>query len=203
MLRELPPHQAANERYVAFQKKPAPNNERVSCYTVFMFMSAVIVFALLAAAYLLARPVVRGAIFFPTSNRNIEAMMNMISLRRDGRIADLGSGDGRVLIACARQGIRAEGFEINPILVFLSRRRIRNAHMEHLATVHWKSFWRADLSAFNAIFVYGIPRIMGGLQKKLSRELRPGAKVVSNVFPFPEWTPIAQRGKVYLYKIEL
>ena len=167
-----------------------------------MLVSAAIILILLIAIYLLARPVVRGAIFFPTSDRNVEAVMNMVSLRRGDRIADLGSGDGRILIACANRGIRAEGYEINPILVFLSRRRIHNARMEHLAIVHWKSFWRADLSSFNAIFVYGIPRIMGGLQKKLSRELQPETKIVSNVFPFPKWTPIVQRGKVYLYKIK-
>jgi len=165
-------------------------------------IGVIFVLVLLVAIYLLARPVTRGAIFFPTSNRNAEIMLDLASLRRGDAITDLGSGDGRILIACARRGIRAEGYEINPILVFLSRRRIRRAGLEHLALVHWKSFWQADLSPFHAVFVYGMPRIMNGLQKKLERELRPGTKVVSNVFPFPAWTPAATREKVYLYKIE-
>jgi precorrin-6B methylase 2 len=167
-----------------------------------MFVSAITIVILLAAIYLLARPVVRGAIFFPTNTRSVEVMLGMASLRRGDRIADLGSGDGRIVIACAQRGICAEGYEINPILVFLSRRRVRRAGLEHLATIHWKSFWRADLAPFNAIFVYGMPRIMSGLQKKLERELQPETKIVSNIFPFPGWTPVATRGKVYLYKIE-
>jgi hypothetical protein len=42
---------------------------------------------------------------------------------------------------------------------------------------------------------------MNGLRNKLERELRSGAKVVSNVFPFPGWTPVVEREKVYLYEM--
>jgi cyclopropane fatty-acyl-phospholipid synthase-like methyltransferase len=168
-----------------------------------MLVSVIVILILLAAIYLLARPVIRGAIFFPTSRRNVEVMLDMASLREGARIADLGSGDGRILIACARRGMRAEGYEINPILVFRSRWAIRKAGFQDLAVVHWKSFWRADLAPFDAIFVYGIPYIMGGLRNKLERELRPGVKVVSHVFSFPEWTPAMkhEHEKVYLYEI--
>ena len=168
-----------------------------------MLTSIIAIFILLAAIYLLARPVVRGAMFFPANMRNVEIMVDLASLRPGDRIADLGSGDGRILIACARRGIRAEGYEINPVLVYLSRRAIRLAGLEDFATVHWRSFWRADLASFDAIFVYGIPYIMADLRKKLERELRPGAKVISHVFPFPEWIPAAKNKneKTYLYEI--
>ena len=140
-----------------------------------MLVSAISIILLLAAIYLLARPLMHGAIFFPTSTRNVEMMLGMASLHGGERIADLGSGDGRIVIACARHGIHAEGYEINPILVYSSRRAIRRAGLEKLATVHWKSFWRADLAPFDAIFVYGIPYIMADLRKKLEHELRPGS----------------------------
>jgi hypothetical protein len=166
-----------------------------------MAADIIVILVFLAAIYLLARPIVRGAMFFPASIRNIDIMLNIASLQPGDRIADLGSGDGRIVIACARQGIRADGYEINPILVLLSRRRIRQSGVEGLAAIHWKSFWRADLSPFDAIFVYGIPYVMNGLRNKLERELRSGAKVVSNVFPFPGWTPVVEREKVYLYEM--
>jgi precorrin-6B methylase 2 len=166
-----------------------------------MLINVVVILVLIAAIYLLARPVVRGAMFFPTSVRNVEVMVDIASLRRDDRIVDLGSGDGRILIACAERGIHAEGYEINPILVLLSRSAIRRAGLRELATVHWKSFWRVDLAPFNAIFIYGMPRFMGDLQKKFERELRPGTKIVANISPLPGWKPAAEREKVYLYKI--
>ena len=170
-----------------------------------MLVSVIVIIMLLAAIYLLGRPLMRGAIFFPTSNHNVEVMLAMASLHHGDRIADLGSGDGRILIACARKGIRAEGYEINPMLVYRSRRVIRRAGLENLATVRWKSFWRADLAPFDAVFVYGIPYIMDGLRKKLEHELRPGTKVISHVFSFFGWTPVAKREqeKIYLYEIGL
>ena len=164
-----------------------------------MVVVAFSVLFLLAVIYLLVRPIVHGAIFFTSSIHNIDLMLGVASLRPSDRVADLGSGDGRIVIACARQGVRAEGYEINPLLVLLSRRAIRRAGVQQLATVHWKSFWRADLAPFNAVFVYGIPYIMNGLQKKLEQELRPGAKVISNIYSFHGWTPAEKRGGVYLY----
>jgi precorrin-6B methylase 2 len=162
----------------------------------------IFVIVLLVAAYLLIRPVVRGAIFFTSSDRNVDVMLDMALLHPGDHIVDLGSGDGRIVIACARRGIRAEGYEINPILIVLSRRAIRKAGVQKLAVVRWKSFWRADLTPFDAIFVYGTSRIMNDLRKKLERELRSGTKVLSNVFSFHGWTPIAKRDGVYLYKRE-
>jgi precorrin-6B methylase 2 len=159
------------------------------------------IFVLLVVIYLLGRPIVRGAIYFPTSHVQVDLMIRMASLKRGDVMADLGSGDGRMIIACARQGIRAEGYEINPLLVFFSRRDIRRAGLQDLATVRWKSLWRADLAPCDAVFVYGIPYIMDGLRQKLERELRPGAKVVSNTFPFPDWAPLTTENKIYLYSI--
>jgi precorrin-6B methylase 2 len=167
-----------------------------------MLVSVITVVVLLVIIYLLARPVIRGAIFFPATGHNVDIMMNMAKLHSGDRVVDLGSGDGRIVIACAREGIRAEGYEINPILVLLSRRRIRQAGLKGLAKVYWKSFWRVDLSPFDTVFVYGIPYIMHGLQGKLLRELRPGAKVISNIFLFPGWAPLAKQEKVFLYQIE-
>jgi cyclopropane fatty-acyl-phospholipid synthase-like methyltransferase len=166
-----------------------------------MLFHVITILILLAVLYLLARPVVRGAIFFPTNTESVEIMLDLAELHPCDRVVDLGSGDGRILIACARRGIRAEGYEINPILVLRSCRRIRRAGLENFAKVHWKSFWRVNLARYDAIFMFGIPRIMGGLRKKFEHELHPGTKVVAYVFPFAEWTPLARRGKVYLYEI--
>ena len=163
-----------------------------------MLINVVVILILLAVIYLLARPVVRGAMFFPTSVRNTEVMVDIALLHHDDRIVDLGSGDGRILIACAERGIRARRIQINPVLVLFSRAAIRRAKLENLAVVHWKSFWGVDLAPFNAIFIYGMPRFMGDLRKKLERELRPGTKIVANISPFPGWKPAVEQVKKYI-----
>lgn len=115
------------------------------------------------------------------------------------KAADLGSGDGRLLIALAKEGIEAHGYEINPFLVWLSRKNIKEAGLEGRTFVHWKNFWKEDMSKFNLVAIYCITTTMGKLEKKLRKELKPGAKVVSNYFVFPSWPHSKKENNIYLY----
>jgi precorrin-6B methylase 2 len=161
---------------------------------------------LLVLIYLLGRPIVHGAIYFPTSPRAIREMLKLADPKPGERVVDLGSGDGRILIAFAERGATAVGYEINPLLVRQSQRAIARAGFPANASdtaggavVYWESFWRADLSQFDTVIVYGIPYVMRDLQRKLERELRPGTKIISNAFKLPEWTPVASERKIFLY----
>jgi precorrin-6B methylase 2 len=152
---------------------------------------------LLLVIYFLGRPIIRGAIYFPTSSRSVEIMLRLADVKAGDKLVDLGSGDGRILIAAAQAGAEAVGYEINPILVRRSRRAIARAGVH--AIVHWEDFWRINFSQFDVVIVYGIPYIMKDLQRKLERELRPGTKIISNAFAFPGWEPMAQERKIMLY----
>ena len=85
---------------------------------------------LLTGIYLL----VQGAIYVPSRREAIEAMLYLAKVRRGERAADLGSGDGRVMAAFAGKGAFIDGFEVNPLLVWRSRNKIKklgNAAGEH------------------------------------------------------------------------
>ena len=151
--------------------------------------------------YFLLRPIIRGAVYFPTKPRSVDIMIELSGVRPGQKIADIGSGDGRILIAFAEKGIEAHGYEINPLLVWRSRQAIRRARLENRAFVHWKDFWRVNFSGFDAIIVYGMTHIMDGLENKLGKEVRPGTAVVSNIYQFPHWKPVAQKEKIYLYRV--
>lgn len=169
---------------------------------IILFISEIFALAvLLVIIYFIARPMVHGAIYFPTSTRNIETIVRLAQIKPGQKIVDLGSGDGRILIALARAGAIAIGYEINPALVRSSRRAIARAGLSKNVTVHWKSFWRADLSQYDTVVVYGIPYIMNKLSKKMERELKPGTKIVSNIYSFHRWKPVAKDGEVYLYEV--
>lgn len=155
--------------------------------------------ALVIVLYFLARPILFGAVYYPTKWDCVEAMVRIARVRPGERMADVGSGDGRILIAFAKAGAEAHGFEINPYLVWRSRRAIRRARLEGKAFVHWRSFWRVDLAPFDVVVVYGIPYIMASLARKFVRELAPGSRVISNVFAFPRWRPIEKQGDLSLY----
>jgi len=165
----------------------------VACLVELLF----VVYALFALA-----SVIRGAPYVPTTDERLRNAIKLIAIKPGMRVADLGSGDGKVLVALARLGCIAHGFEINPLLVFLSRLRIRKAGLGDKATVFYKSFWSQDLSSYDLVFVYGITYIMKELSKKLRRELKPGSMVLSIIFPIPNWECEDTYGKIYLYQKE-
>ncbi len=145
--------------------------------------------------YLLLRPVTRGAPYFTTKPGSVDAILRLAHAGPHNKVADLGSGDGRILIAFAERGVESHGFEINPLLVWLSRRRISRAGLAGKAFVHWESFWKADLSGFDIVVVYGITHIMKKLEEKLEKELKPGAESNFQHLPIPRVEVRCGRGK--------
>ncbi len=166
-----------------------------------MALLAIGLVILLCILYLLVRPIIRGAIYFPTREEDIKTVIRLVGANPGNKLADIGSGDGRIIIAFAKQGIESHGYEINPLLVWQTKRKIRDEHFEHKAFVHWKSFWKTDFSKFDVITVYGFPRIMVPLGEKLKKELRPGTKIISNIYRFPQFVPAKTEGKIYLYVV--
>jgi precorrin-6B methylase 2 len=147
-------------------------------------------------------PILRGAPFVPIQKERVEKAIELLELKPGQKIVDLGSGDGRILIFCAKKGTKAIGFEINPFLVWKANSNIKKAGLENLAQAQWRNFWWQDLSSFDVVFVYGISHIMRGLERKLQKELKPGAKVVSFIFKFPNWQPEIEENGIYIYSKE-
>lgn len=142
-----------------------------------------------------------GAPYVPSRTTSVAKMMALANIQPGEKAADLGSGDGRVVIAMAQQGAEAHGFENNPVLVFVAQRNIKKAGLAGKAFIHWKNFWRADFSKFNVISVYAMPYIMGRLHRKMKEEMAHGSRIISNAFEFKNETPIKKDKGVYLYEI--
>ncbi len=140
-----------------------------------------------------------GAPFVPSQNRQLLDMLDIADIHPADLAADLGSGDGRVVIAFARAGIEAHGYEINPFLVLWSLARIYRAGVWGRGHIHWKSYWRADLSSYNLITIYGAKPIMSRLKNKLCRELPGDACVICNTFPLPGMRHLRHKNDIYLY----
>jgi ribosomal protein L11 methylase PrmA len=168
---------------------------------LYLVCDSIAILVLLGAIYLMLRPMIFGAIYFPTTPASVEVIRQIAAPKLGEKIADLGSGDGRIVMALAAAGAEAHGYEVNPLLVRRSRRAIRKAGLEGKAFIHWTSFWRADLHQYDAVFVYGFPHIMEKLGKKLKRDLHPGALVISNIFRFPNLTLVRDEHRVRVYKI--
>jgi ribosomal protein L11 methylase PrmA len=122
-----------------------------------------------------------------------------ISGGKPEKAVDLGSGDGRIVIAFAQTGIETHGFEIDEKLRKLSQENIKKAGLTN-AFIHYKDFWQEDLSPFDIICCYPMPTVMGRLEDKLKQELRPGSRIVLNYFPFLHWKEKQIKDNIYLYE---
>lgn len=149
--------------------------------------------AVAAAASALAVPAFADyeptAPYVPTVEEDVELMLDVAEVRPGDYVIDLGSGDGRIVIAAARRGARAHGVEIEPDLVELSRRNAREAGVEDRATFAEGDLFEADISEATVVTLYLFPEVNIALRPKLLAELEPGTRVVSNSFDMGDWRP--------------
>lgn len=139
------------------------------------------------------------ALFIPSHLFVANHLISLAKINHGEKTLDLGSGDGRVVIAFSRAGAEAHGYEINPFLVLKSRRTIRQQGLEEKAFIHWGNFFFHSLSPYDVITIFISPLTMRLLEKKLRRELKPGARIISFKFPFPSWSCAYQKNEFYLY----
>ncbi len=136
--------------------------------------------------------------YFQTTRYRIEAMIRLAQIKTGDLAADLGSGDGRIVIAFAHAGAQAYGYEIDATLQQHSEENIKQKGLTNATILH-KNFWYEDLSPYSIITLYGMPDIMLSLQKKIERETHHGTRILSNYYPFPGWTETAYEDNIYLY----
>ncbi|XP_005349141.1 protein N-lysine methyltransferase FAM173A isoform X2 [Microtus ochrogaster] len=116
--------------------------------------------------------------YIGASARQVEHVLSLLR-GRPGKMVDLGSGDGRIVLAAHQCGLRpAVGYELNPWLVGLARLHAWRAGCSGSVCYHRKDLWKLSL-----------------LEDKLQKELPAGARVVSGRFPLPTWQPVAVVGE--------
>lgn len=173
---------------------------------VFLTLLAVVMVAwLLRNLIFLASLLIGGAQYVVIDRKNLRYMLKLAQLKAGSGqlVADLGSGSGEIVIAAAQAGaLQVVGFEINPLLVWQSRRAVQKQGLNHHTEIRWADVRRVDLSKFDVVFIYGTGRLMRDLEPKLRRELRPGTVVVAKYFEFADWPAEQQLGEVRRYRVE-
>lgn len=166
-----------------------------------MVIFYIILFPILAIIFLIGVIFyVQGPPFVPSDDETTEEMVKMVKKYKGKKVIDLGSGDGKLVIALAKAGCEAHGVELNPLLVLQSRRRIREEKLKN-AYIHWGNFWTIDLSSYDTVVIYGIKHIMKQLGKKMKQEMTPKSHIITNFFIFPQWKPVESRKRLLAYTV--
>lgn len=139
--------------------------------------------------------------FVQSSWFHIETMIELSNPKPGEKIADLGSGDGRILLLFAKAGAEAHGYEIDHELILKADAKIAEQNLENKIIIYEKDFWEEDLSPYSVIAIYGMDSVMERLENKLKKELKPGSRVVSNIFQFPNWKEKETKNNVRLYVV--
>uniref|UniRef100_A0A7N4PLC8 Adenine nucleotide translocase lysine methyltransferase n=2 Tax=Sarcophilus harrisii TaxID=9305 RepID=A0A7N4PLC8_SARHA len=143
--------------------------------------------------------------YVPASRKQVDNVMRLLQ-GRSGKMVDLGSGDGRIVLAAYRQGFcPVVGYELNPWLLQLSRFHAWRAGCAQKVSYQKKDLWKVNLADCKNITVFLAPSVLHLLENKLLEELPNETRVISGRFPLPNWEPTATVGegldKVWAYDI--
>jgi SAM-dependent methyltransferase len=148
---------------------------------------------LLAGSALAATP---GALpdiptpYLPSTQVAVDEMLRLAGTGPDDLVVDLGSGDGRVVIAAARDyGARGLGIEIDPKLVAESEASARQAGVAERVAFRQGDVLVAEYRAATVVTLYLLPNLVDKLKPRLLAELKPGTRIVAHDYGFSDWKP--------------
>ncbi len=151
---------------------------------------------LLIVTYALVLPF--GAPFLPTLSKQVVQALDVLELSAGQKFVDLGCGDGRLLAEAASRGLNCVGYELNPFLAAYAWLRTRR--FGRRVKIKMSSFWRADISSADGVFVFLITHHMARFDRYMSKQAKNHTiRVVSHAFKIPKKKPTAKKGAMYLY----
>ena len=131
--------------------------------------------------------------YVPTPPVVVDAMLRLAGVGPEDYVIDLGSGDGRIVIAAAkRRGARGFGVEIDGELVGIARREAQRAGVAGRVEFKEQNLFGTDVGVASVVMMYLYPRLMMQLRPRLFAELKPGTRVVAHEFDMDDWRPDAQ-----------
>jgi SAM-dependent methyltransferase len=168
---------------------PAPRPARLVALAISL--------AIGAALIVVARPVAPAmaqvptlAPYVPTPDDVVDRMLEFASVTKNDVVYDLGCGDGRIVIAAARKyGARGVGIDIDPERIAESEANAKRAGVEKLVRFRLQDALTADVSDATVVTLYLLSSSNMKLRPLLTRQLKPGTRIVSQSFGMGDWTP--------------
>jgi len=132
--------------------------------------------------------------YIPTPPAVVDEMLRLAQIEKGDVLYDLGSGDGRIVIAAARDyGIRGVGIEIDDALLERSRENAREAGVSHLVEFRKQDLFETDLTEVDVLAIYLGSTLNLRLRPRILEQMEPGSRVVSQSFAMGGWIPDVEK----------
>lgn len=135
--------------------------------------------------------------FVPTTESVVEVMLDLADIRPGDYVIDLGSGDGRIVIAAAKRGATGHGIDIDPRRIKEARENAVNEGVADKVLFIQEDLFKTDFSKASVVTMYLLNSVNLKLRPHLLEKLRPGTRVVSHDFSMDEWEPDKFRQEGY------
>ncbi|KAL0277837.1 UNVERIFIED_CONTAM: hypothetical protein PYX00_004980 [Menopon gallinae] len=141
--------------------------------------------------------------YFASTPKQVNNVLEALK-GKSGKVIDLGSGDGRIVLAAARNGFHSTGIELNLVLLIYSKISSLFSGLQNKPKFYLRNIWNYNLQSYNNIIVVGVKDVMEQLGTKFNQELLKGTHIIASGFPLPGKTPIQTIGSgtdtVWVYK---
>ena len=128
--------------------------------------------------------------YVPTPQDVVDRMLKLGQVTKDDVVYDLGCGDGRIVVTAAKQfGARGVGVDIDPQRIKESEANAKAAGVEHLVSFKLQDAMTVDVSPATVVTLYLLSASNVKLRPILTKQLRPGARIVSHAFTMGDWPP--------------
>lgn len=127
--------------------------------------------------------------YVPTPNEVVDKMLDLADVDSSDYVVDLGSGDGRIVIAAAKRGATGHGIDLDPKRVAEARKNAKLAEVDDQILFRKENIFDTDFSEASVITMYLLPTINKKLRSHLLKDLEPGTRIVSHSFNMGDWQP--------------
>lgn len=138
-----------------------------------------------------------GPPYLPTLRRQTKVALDLLDLKPGQTMLELGSGDGRVVLAAAKRGWNVVGIEINPFLVVISR--LVTWRYRDQVRIIWGGYFSKEWPEVQGIFAFMLPRYMPKLDRYIAKHYKRPVRLASFAFKIPTRKVTAEREGIFLY----
>ncbi|XP_030374004.1 ATP synthase subunit C lysine N-methyltransferase [Scaptodrosophila lebanonensis] len=129
--------------------------------------------------------------YVPATTEQISNVLTFLPKTARGRLLDIGSGDGRIVVSAAQHAnaLQTDGVELNPWLVYYSRLSALRQGVRKQTRFFRRDLWKFSIKDYNYVVIFGVEQMMKDLEHKLISECQHNAKVIACRFPMPHLQP--------------